>query len=98
MDRTALFAGSFDPYTNGHHAIVKKASALFDEVIAVSDEDAYEVARLVPKTEGFSVGISAGAALWAAGQLAAREENKGKRIVVIAADSGERYLTSDLYE
>lgn len=73
-------------------------TSLFDEVIAVSDEDAYELARAVPKLEGFSVGISAGAALKAAAELAVREENKGKRIVVVIADSGERYLSSDLYE
>lgn len=72
-------------------------TALFDEVITVTDEDAYETARLSAKLEGISVGISAGAALWAAIQVAQREENRGKNIVVIIPDSGERYLSSDLY-
>ena len=48
--------------------------------------------------EGFSIGISAGAALWAATQVAKREENKGKNIVVIFPDNGDHYLSSDLYE
>ena len=73
-------------------------TGVFDEVIAVSDEDAYELARLLPRLEGISVGISSGAALKAAVEAASRPENKGKRIVVIIPDSGERYLSSDLYE
>ena len=72
--------------------------SLFDEVIDVTDEDAYETARFSAKKEGIAVGISAGAALWAAAKVAAREENAGKTIVVIVPDSGERYLSSDLYE
>ena len=71
---------------------------LFNEVIDVTDEDAYEYARLIPHLEGFSVGISAGAALWAAVQVAKRPENKGKNIVTIIPDSGDRYLSGDLYE
>lgn len=73
-------------------------TSAFDEVIDVTDEDAYEYARLTAKTEGISVGISSGAAVWAAVTVAKREENAGKRIVVIIPDSGERYLSSDLYE
>ena len=72
--------------------------SLFDEVIDVTDEDAYETARELPKTEGISIGISAGAALWAAGQLALREENRDKTIVVIFPDNGDHYLAGDLYE
>lgn len=72
--------------------------SLFDEVIDVTDDDAYETARFSAKKEGIAVGISAGAALWAAAKVAAREENAGKTIVVIVPDSGERYLSSDLYE
>ncbi len=71
---------------------------LFNEVIDVTDEDAYEYARLIPNLEGFSVGISAGAALWAAVQVAKRPENKGKNIVTIIPDNGDRYLSSDLYD
>lgn len=71
---------------------------LFDEIITVTDEDAYELARFSAKKEGIAIGISAGAALWAAIQVAKRPENKDKNIVVIIPDSGERYLSSDLYE
>ncbi len=73
-------------------------TSLFDEVIDVTDEDAYKVSRLVPKVEGFTIGISAGAALWAAGEVAKRPENDGKTIVVIVPDSGDHYLTGDLYD
>lgn len=72
--------------------------SLFDEVIDVKDEDAYQFARESARTEGIMIGISAGAALWAAVQVAQRPENKDKNIVVIIPDSGERYLSSDLYE
>lgn len=71
---------------------------LFDEVITVTDEDAYELARFSARHEGIAIGISAGAALWAAIQVAKRAENKDKNIVVIIPDSGERYLSSDLYQ
>lgn len=72
--------------------------SLFNEVIDVTDEDAYDIARRIPKTEGFTVGISAGAALWAAAEVAKRPENAGKTIVVIVPDSGDHYLSGDLYE
>jgi len=71
---------------------------LFDEIITVTDENAFDYARLMAKTEGISVGISSGAALWAALQLAKRAENAGKNIVIIIPDSGERYLSSGLYD
>ena len=71
---------------------------LFNEIITVTDEDAYEYARLSAKLEGISIGISAGAALWAALAVAKRPQNAGKNIVVIFPDSGERYLSSDLYD
>ncbi len=70
---------------------------LFDEVIDVTDDDAYEYARKIAKKEGISVGISSGAALYAAVTVAKRPENKGKNIVVIIPDGGERYLSSGLY-
>ncbi len=73
-------------------------TSLIDEVIKVSDDDAGEVARTVAKKEGILVGISSGAALWSALELAKRPENKGKKIVVILPDSGERYLSTWLFQ
>ena len=72
--------------------------SLFNEVIDVSDEDAYAYANKLPKIEGISIGISAGAALWAAAQVAKRPENRGKNLVVIFPDNGDHYLSGDLYE
>jgi len=66
---------------------------LLDEVIAVIDEDAFSMSERLAKEEGILVGISSGAALWGAVQVATREENKGKLIVVIVPDTGERYLS-----
>ena len=73
-------------------------TTLLDAVIPVRDEDALETARRMGRTEGILVGISSGAALWAAIQLAKQEENAGKTIAVILPDSGERYLSSGLYK
>lgn len=70
---------------------------LIDEIIPVADDDAYAVCREAAKKEGILVGISSGAALWAARELALRPENAGKNIVVILPDSGERYMSVDLY-
>ena len=67
---------------------------VYDEIITVKDEDAYETARDVVKNDGVFVGISAGAAVWAASEIAKREENKGKIIVVILPDTGDRYLST----
>lgn len=72
--------------------------SVIDEIIAVSDEDAFKTARLLAKTEGVFAGISSGAILHAATEIAKREENKGKRIVAIVCDTGERYLSTTLYE
>ena len=69
-------------------------TAVYDEVIAVADEDAFAVGRELAAKEGLLVGISSGAAVAAATQLARRPENKGKTIVVILPDTGERYLTT----
>ena len=70
---------------------------IYDEIIAVKNEDAFVTGREIARTDGILVGISSGAALWAATQVAARPENKGKRIVVIFPDTGERYLSTALF-
>jgi cysteine synthase A len=69
--------------------------SLFNEVIDVTDEDAYKYTRLLPKLEGILIGISAGAALSAAVEVARREENKGKNIVIIFPDGGDHYLSTE---
>jgi cysteine synthase A len=71
---------------------------LVDEIIPVTNEDAFATARRLAKEEGLVVGISCGAAAWAALKVAARPENKGKLIVVILPDTGERYLSTELFE
>ena len=68
---------------------------IYDRIITVSDEDAYAEAAVIAKTEGLMVGISSGAALKAAQKIASEEENKGKRVVVILPDTGERYLSTE---
>lgn len=71
---------------------------IYDEVLRVTDEDAYAAVRMLGRREGILVGISSGAALHAAITLARRPENKGKSIVVLLPDSGERYLSTGLFE
>lgn len=73
-------------------------TAIYDEVIKVANEDAFATGKLVSRKEGISVGISSGAALKAALEVASREENKGKNIVVLFPDSGDRYLSTPLFE
>ena len=70
---------------------------VYDEVVTVSNEDAFATGRAVGHKEGVLVGISAGAAVWAAVQLAKRPENEGKTIVALLADTGERYLSTPLF-
>lgn len=71
--------------------------SLVDEIIKVGNEEAFETAREVAKSDGLLVGISSGAVLWAATELAKRPENAGKRIVVLLPDTGERYLSTSLF-
>ena len=71
--------------------------SLIDEIITVNADDAYETARFVAQNEGLLVGISAGANVFAAISEASKEENRGKNIVTILCDTGERYLSNDLY-
>lgn len=71
---------------------------IYDEIITVRNEDAFAAAREVAVTDGLLVGISAGAAIFAATEIALRQENKGKNIVVILPDNGERYLSTTLFE
>lgn len=73
-------------------------TSVYDEVISVADEDAFETGRELAAKEGLLVGISSGAAVWAAGQLAQRPENKGKTIVAILPDTGERYLSTAMFK
>ena len=73
-------------------------TSVYDEIIAVADEDAFETGRELAGKEGLLVGISSGAAVWAAGQLAQRPENKGKTIVAILPDTGERYLSTAMFK
>ena len=70
---------------------------IYDEVIAVENEDAFETGRKIARNEGVLVGISSGAAVWAAIQLANRPENKGKVIVALLPDTGERYLSTPMF-
>ncbi len=70
---------------------------IFDEIITVSDKDAFEIGRLIGRSEGILVGISSGAATYAAIELAKRPENEGKNIVVLLPDTGDRYLSTPLF-
>ena len=73
-------------------------TAIYDEIIPVANEDAFAAGRALGRTEGVLVGISSGAALWAGIQLAKRPENRGKTIVVLLPDTGDRYLSTPLFE
>ena len=70
---------------------------IYDEIIAVDNDDAFAAGKLVGRKEGILVGISAGAAVWAAMELAKQPENVGKNIVVLLPDTGDRYLSTPLF-
>ena len=72
-------------------------SSVVDEIVTVTDEDAYRTGRLLARTEGVMAGITSGAALWAADELARRPENKSKTIVALLPDDGNRYLSTPLW-
>ena len=74
------------------------APSLFSEVLACTEEQAYAAARQFARTEGILVGISSGAALWAACQVGSRPENEGKSVAVLLPDTGDRYLSTPLFE
>ena len=73
-------------------------TSIYDEIVTVSEEEAYEMGRELGKTEGVLVGISSGAALHAAVKVAARKENEGKTVVVLLPDTGDRYLSTDMFK
>ena len=72
-------------------------TSIYDEIIAVTNEDAFATGRTLAQKEGVLVGVSSGAALWASAEVAKRAENKGKTIVVILPDTGERYLSTPMF-
>ena len=72
-------------------------TSVYDEIITVENEDAFKTGKLIGRKEGVLVGISSGAALTAAIELAKRQENKGKNIVVLLPDTGDRYLSTPLF-
>ena len=73
-------------------------TAIYDELLAVTDQDAFAAGRLMARTEGVLVGISSGAALWAAVELAKRPENRDKTIVTLLPDTGDRYLSTGMFD
>lgn len=72
-------------------------TGIYDEILTVENEDAFAAGRAIARMEGVLVGISSGAAVWAAAQLASRPENKGKTIVVLLPDTGDRYLSTPMF-
>jgi len=72
-------------------------TSIYDEIILVENDDAFKTGKMIAKTEGLLVGISSGAAVWAATEVAKRPENKGKMIAVLLPDTGERYLSTPLF-
>lgn len=72
-------------------------TSVYDEIITVDNEDAFDTGRTLARKEGLLVGISSGAAVFAAAQLARRPENKGKIIVALLPDTGERYLSTPMF-
>ena len=84
-------------YGNRNWANITGNAVLYDEIIKVTNEDAFETGRELAKKEGILAGISSGAAVWAASEIAKRPENKGKIIVAVLPDTGERYLSTAMF-
>jgi cysteine synthase A len=101
FDSPFLSAGKSAPHKiqgiGAGFAPVTLNTKIYDEIITVTDDNAFETGRQIAKTEGILVGISSGAAAWAAVQVAKRSENSGKTIVVILPDTGERYLSTAMF-
>ena len=95
---TARYLKEQQPSVHGANFVPKNFDrSVVDEIVPVREEDAYAAARLLVRAEGVLAGITAGAALWAAGELARRPEFAGKNIVVLLPDTGERYLSTPLF-
>ena len=77
---------------------MRVSTGIYDQIIPVTNEDAYELGREMGKVEGLLVGISSGAALWAAIELAKQPENEGKTIVALLPDTGDRYLSTPMFQ
>ena len=71
---------------------------IYDEILTIEEDAAYAAGRVLAKKEGYLVGISSGAALWGAVEIAVRKENEGKNIVVLLPDTGDRYLSTEMYQ
>ena len=96
-DTIFYFPTHFRDFRQLSFQILVLDTKVYDEIIAVENDDAFAAGKLVGKKEGVLVGISSGAAIWAAIELAKRPENAGKTIVALLPDTGDRYLSTPLF-